>query len=853
MQRCLSLVAVTLLFATTIDAAVPNDPFGMNIHEIEYVTDASPSVAKAQIRWVRIMAWWKWMEPNPGQIDWSQLDARINSARSQGLEVLITFTSIPPWANGSSPSCDFWGGQCSGPLANPNYFANFASAVANRYKNDVRYYEIWNEPDWHAFWTGSVAQWRDQILIPGSSAIRSTDPDSLIVGPATFSNSKFKTFVGQSCAYLDVLSTHYYNLNAQGMLSQADALKSYIQTNCNRPFWVTEFGVDSWEVGEKQQAKDYVDAYAGVVARSFFERLFLFHWNDGNPALGGKGFGIFGRDIEDHRRKRSFFEIRDYISARLGLGGAPLVRDTFANVTSVRPTNQALSGSATEVGGRIWSATSTAVVRDNSVAPSQPTNLTQRAGIPFNPLDYPNDPVAIVETDVVMTGTASVGVGFTSSATSPYEQYGQVWARLGSTGDFKLHYNGTSILSMLTSAPSFDAAGLNTIRLQYDSSRNRVWAWVNGSLVANSLSLGSYQPNIQYAGFQLLGSGSGTAGRAIDNFQVEIGGNPPAPPVITKHPSSVSTATGNSVSFSVNATGEGILTYRWQRNGVNLTDGGKYAGVTTPTLSIANVDTSVAGSFRAVVTNSGGSTTSSSATLTVQSSASCTANSTTHCLVSNRFSARLVLNGAQAPKVSFSDLGGFYYASNPANVEAAVKVIDGRSVNGKFWVFHGSLTSLPYTLTVTDTATGNAKTYSKPSGSFCGGSDTSTFGDGANSSTAASSMNRQIAASTTCTTSSTKVCLVGSRFQVRVKVGAAYQTAHPVSDLSAAFTFGNPANPEVVVKVLDGRPVNGRYWVFFGSLTSQSYQVEVTDASNGVSRTYQSPGASCGIGDTAAF
>jgi len=32
------------------------------------------------------------------------------------------------------------------------------------------------------------------------------------------------------------------------------------------------------------------------------------------------------------------------------------------------------------------------------------------------------------------------------------------------------------------------------------------------------------------------------------------------------------------------------------------------------------------------------------------------------------------------------------------------------------------------------------------------------------------------------------------------------------------------------VKVLDGTAFNGKYWVFFGSLTGETYQVEVVDS-----------------------
>ena len=65
---------------------------------------------------------------------------------------------------------------------------------------------------------------------------------------------------------------------------------------------------------------------------------------------------------------------------------------------------------------------------------------------------------------------------------------------------------------------------------------------------------------------------------------------------------------------------------------------------------------------------------------------------------------------------------------NPGNPEVFVKMLDGTAINGEYWFFYGGLTDLEYTLTVTDDATGQSKTYSKPAGSECGGSGTAAFG-----------------------------------------------------------------------------------------------------------------------------
>ena len=59
------------------------------------------------------------------------------------------------------------------------------------------------------------------------------------------------------------------------------------------------------------------------------------------------------------------------------------------------------------------------------------------------------------------------------------------------------------------------------------------------------------------------------------------------------------------------------------------------------------------------------------------------------------------------------DTGAFWFF-DAANIELVVKVLDGRPVNGNFWLFYGALSNVEYTLTVTDTETGAVKTYSNP-------------------------------------------------------------------------------------------------------------------------------------------
>lgn len=89
------------------------------------------------------------------------------------------------------------------------------------------------------------------------------------------------------------------------------------------------------------------------------------------------------------------------------------------------------------------------------------------------------------------------------------------------------------------------------------------------------------------------------------------------PPSIATNPPSQIGVLNSNVTFAVTATGTEPLGCRWQKDGVNLLDGGRFSGATSSVLVIATVQTNDAGSYRAVVTNAYGAATSAVATLTV--------------------------------------------------------------------------------------------------------------------------------------------------------------------------------------------------------------------------------------------
>ncbi|MFL6256215.1 MAG: immunoglobulin domain-containing protein, partial [Pyrinomonadaceae bacterium] len=88
----------------------------------------------------------------------------------------------------------------------------------------------------------------------------------------------------------------------------------------------------------------------------------------------------------------------------------------------------------------------------------------------------------------------------------------------------------------------------------------------------------------------------------------------PAAPVITAQPqpSNLTVQVGSQITMSVAASGTG-LSYQWLRNGAPVAND----SAATPTLNLTNVQIADTGSYTAVVSNAGGSTTSTAVQLTV--------------------------------------------------------------------------------------------------------------------------------------------------------------------------------------------------------------------------------------------
>ncbi len=126
---------------------------------------------------------------------------------------------------------------------------------------------------------------------------------------------------------------------------------------------------------------------------------------------------------------------------------------------------------------------------------------------------------------------------------------------------------------------------------------------INSWVTSSTLNL-SAQPAIAVTG------GTFSATLPAESVTTFVGEVVLAPPTIATPPRSTSIASGGTVVLDVAATGE-FLSYQWNKNGVVV------RGATDRQLTLANIAAADAASYTVTVTNTGGSVTSSAATVSL--------------------------------------------------------------------------------------------------------------------------------------------------------------------------------------------------------------------------------------------
>ncbi|HEX9148889.1 MAG TPA: hypothetical protein VF958_06980, partial [Thermoanaerobaculia bacterium] len=221
------------------------------------------------------------------------------------------------------------------------------------------------------------------------------------------------------------------------------------------------------------------------------------------------------------------------------------------------------------------------------------------------------------------------------------------------------------------------------------------------------------------------------------------------------------------------------------------------------------------------------------------------------CLLGGRFEVTVKIEDSAAQAVPQGDRFGSFRrpGAGPADPEIFVKMADHRTASNRaFWFFHSSVTDLPYTISVTDTATGRIRFYrNEPVNPGCGAADTGAFRE-----TSASPSSDEARVESNLAPGEGEILpLYNGRYEVTLSVVNPFTgtieagLAMPQSDRLGYFSFpsltGDPAFPEVFVSL----SVLSFYEFKFShtGLTNLQYTLTLTEVGSDISTTYRNNGA----------
>ncbi|NJL07267.1 MAG: hypothetical protein HC900_02665 [Methylacidiphilales bacterium] len=197
MLRRVATIACAALFCSPVlyRPAVAQSPislqhFGMHIHGWAYDWPTIPIGSRRN--WD---TWTVWATINSveDQYDWNEFSTFLSTAEQHGLDVLFTLGgSNPLWAS-SDPYLDCpppdVTGRCAPPT--PAAWEKWVNAVVAKSRENIqpgspgriKYWEIWNEPNFSTYWRGDMATMVD-LARRAYRIIKAADPTAKVLTPA---------------------------------------------------------------------------------------------------------------------------------------------------------------------------------------------------------------------------------------------------------------------------------------------------------------------------------------------------------------------------------------------------------------------------------------------------------------------------------------------------------------------------------------------------------------------------------------------------------------------------------------------------------------------------------------------
>ena len=133
------------------------------------------------VGWVKVQVSWKLFQPFPDQYSeerLANLDRLVNLVGVNGIKVMLSVAKAPEWSRSTT--------ELDGPPQDNDRYRQFMHFLAERYKEQVAAYELWNEPNLQREWNGVLLDPAGLVSLirAGADGVREVDPAAFVISAA---------------------------------------------------------------------------------------------------------------------------------------------------------------------------------------------------------------------------------------------------------------------------------------------------------------------------------------------------------------------------------------------------------------------------------------------------------------------------------------------------------------------------------------------------------------------------------------------------------------------------------------------------------------------------------------------
>ncbi|MCW7539974.1 hypothetical protein OOT46_19235 [Aquabacterium sp. A7-Y] len=231
-------------------ATAPDTLFGVHVNKLG-VHHNWPTLGQGIVRMWNTGTNWRDLEKANNVWDWTtgngyRMDMYVNYITRNGGQILYTMGQTPQWASSNPSSNGMYGPGANMHPANMNDWRDYVRTIARRYAGKIKFYELWNEPDFSGTYQGSMEKMVEMARI-ASEEIKAADPTAKLVSPGvgvdqgySFMDRFFQLGGGQ---YVDYVGWHfYYNSDPEALGSQIQNAREVMRNHGlqDKQLWNTE-------------------------------------------------------------------------------------------------------------------------------------------------------------------------------------------------------------------------------------------------------------------------------------------------------------------------------------------------------------------------------------------------------------------------------------------------------------------------------------------------------------------------------------------------------------------------------------------------------------------------------------